>query len=95
MSQRIYKPRNVSVIMHHIVCPAKYRRAAISLEAGKKQYEIKFLEIGSEKGHARFLGQQAPEYSPASMLQKIKSVTARKIFETCPEVKKTEVIHKV
>ena len=59
MSQLIHKARNVSVIMYHIVCPAKYRRAVITEEVDKKlkeicleiekRYEIKFLEIGTEK----------------------------------------------
>ena len=98
MSQRIHKQRNVSIIMYHIVCPAKYRRAVITEEVDKrlkeicleieKRYEIKFLEIGTEKEHVHFLIQSVPSYSPASIVQKIKSITARKIFEVCPEVKK-------
>ena len=92
------KSRNVSVIMYHIVCPAKYRRAVITEEVDaklkevcleiEKRYEIKFLEIGAEKDHVHFLVQSVPSYSPASVVQKIKSLTARKIFESCPEVKK-------
>ena len=84
--------------MYHIVCPAKYRRAVITEEVDKKlkeicleiekRYEIKFLEIGTEKDHVHFLVQSVPSYSPASIVQKIKSISARKIFETCPEVKK-------
>jgi REP element-mobilizing transposase RayT len=78
--------------MYHIVCPAKYRRAVITDEAGKKlkeicleiekRYEIKFLEIGAEKDRVHFLVQSVPSYSPASIVQKIKSISARKIFET-------------
>jgi REP element-mobilizing transposase RayT len=30
-----------------------------------------------------------PAYRPASIVQRIKSITARKIFELCPEVKKS------
>jgi REP element-mobilizing transposase RayT len=61
MSKLIHKEHNVSVIMYHIVCPAKYRRAVINSEIDKKlrevcegieaRYEIKFLEIGTEKDH--------------------------------------------
>jgi putative transposase len=32
--------------------------------------------------------QSVPAYSPASIAQKIKSITARKIFEACPKVKR-------
>ena len=84
--------------MYHIVCPAKYRRAVITEEVDKKlrevclgieaRYEIKFLEIGVEVDHVHFLVQSVPKYSPKQIVQKIKSLTARKIFEACPDVKR-------
>jgi REP element-mobilizing transposase RayT len=84
--------------MYHIVCPAKYRRAVISKEIDEKikeicqgieaRYEIKFLEIGTEKDHVHFLVQSVPTYSPAKIVQTIKSIIAKKIFESHPEVKK-------
>jgi REP element-mobilizing transposase RayT len=74
--------------MYHIVCPAKYKRTVITEKVDKKLKEI-CLEIGTEKEHVHFLVQSIPAYSPASIVQKIKSITARKIFETCPEVKKS------
>jgi REP element-mobilizing transposase RayT len=74
MSGIIRKEHNVSTLKYHIVCPAKYRRAIISEYVDKKlreiclgieaRYEIKFLEIGTERGHARFLVQSVPAYSP-------------------------------
>jgi REP element-mobilizing transposase RayT len=98
MSEKIHKARNVSMIIYHVVCPAKYRRAVITEEADRKlkeicleiekRYEIKFLKIGTKKGHVHFLVQTVPAYSPAGVVQKIKNITAGKIFETCPEVKK-------
>ncbi|MDR1893856.1 MAG: IS200/IS605 family transposase, partial [Spirochaetales bacterium] len=30
MSEYIHKSHNVSVLLYHIVCPAKYRRVVIS-----------------------------------------------------------------
>jgi len=84
--------------MYHIVCPAKYRKAVITGEIEEKlreiclgieaRYEIKFLEIGSEKDHVHFLVQSVPTYSPTKIVRTIKSITARKILETSPEVKK-------
>ena len=84
--------------MYHIVCPAKYRRAVITEEVDKtlrevcqgigSRYEIKFLEIGSEKDHVHFLVQSVPTYSPTQIIRTIKSITARKILEVHPEVKK-------
>jgi REP element-mobilizing transposase RayT len=84
--------------MYHKVCPAKYRRAVITKEVDEKlkevcreiekRYEIRFLEIGTEKDQVHFPVQSEPSYSPAEIVQKIKSITARKIFEAHPEVKK-------
>ena len=98
MSKIIHKQRNVNILMYHIVCPAKYRRAVITEEVDKKlrevclgieaRYEIKFLEIGSEKDHVHFLVQSVPTYSPTKIVTTIKSLTARKILESNPDVKK-------
>ncbi|MDR0375395.1 MAG: IS200/IS605 family transposase [Treponema sp.] len=98
MSGRIRKPRDASVIMCHITCPAKYRRAATTRETDEKlresregmeaRCEIKFLEAGTGKERAPFPARSVPTYSFARMTQIIKSVTARKIFEARPEVKK-------
>ena len=84
--------------MYHIVCPAKYRRVVISTEVDsiiketcleiEKRYEIKFLEIGTEKDHVHFLVQSVPVYSLSKIVQIIKSITAKRVFERCPEVKK-------
>ena len=98
MSKLIRKEHNVSTLMYHIVCPAKYRRAVISEEVDKKlreiclgieaRYEIIFIEIGTEQDHVHYLVQSVPTYSPEQIVRTIKSITARKIFESCPEVKK-------
>ena len=98
VSRFIHKSHNVSVLMYHIVCPAKYRRAVfappvdqklkeVCLEISKR-YEITFLEIGTDKDHVHFLVQSVPTYSPKKIVQTIKSITAREIFRACPEVKK-------
>jgi putative transposase len=99
MSEYIHKNHNVSVLMYHVVCPAKYRRVVFSEEIDKalkevcieieNRYEVKFLEIGTEKDHVHFLVQAVPMYSPSKIVQIIKSITAKKILERYPEVKKT------
>ena len=53
-----------------------------------KRYEITFIEIGVDKDHVHFLVQSIPMYSPKKIIQTIKSITAKKIFEMNPEVKK-------
>ncbi|MDR2485662.1 MAG: transposase [Treponema sp.] len=45
--------------------------------------------MGTEKDHAHFLAQPVRPYSPAGIVQKIKNITARKIFEGCPEARRT------
>ena len=86
------------MLMYHIVCPAKYRRAVFTEEVDKilrevcleiaKRYEIVFLEIGVDKDHVHFLVQSVPTYSPKKIVQTIKSITAREIFKKMPEIKK-------
>ena len=98
VSKFIHKSHNVSVLMYHIVCPAKYRRAVftppvdrklkeVCLEIGKR-FEVTFLEIGTDEDHVHFLVQSVPTYSPKRVVQLIKSITAREIFRSCPDVKK-------
>ena len=98
VSKYIHKSHNVSILMYHIVCPAKYRRAVFTPPVDKKlkevcleiskRFEITFLEIGTDKDHVHFLVQSVPTYSPKKIVQLIKSITAREIFAACPEVKK-------
>jgi REP element-mobilizing transposase RayT len=98
MSEFIHKSHNVSILLYHIVCPAKYRRVVINEEVDKtiketceeisKRYEIKFLEIGTEGDHVHFLVQSIPTYSPTKIVTTIKGIVSRKVFEEHPEVKK-------
>ncbi len=98
MSEFIHKKHNVSVLLYHIVCPAKYRRAVFTPEVDEKfkeicadialRYEIEFLEIGTDDDHVHFLVQSVPTYSPTKIVRTIKSITAKEIFRQMPEVKK-------
>lgn len=98
MSQPIRKSHNVSILLYHLVCPAKYRRVvfnedvdqvlkAVCLEIAAR-YEIEFLEIGTDADHVHFLVQSVPTYSPTKIVRVIKSITAREIFARAPSVKK-------
>ncbi|HEV2880016.1 MAG TPA: transposase, partial [Pyrinomonadaceae bacterium] len=44
MSKYIHKSHNVSLLLYHIVCPAKYRRVVFSREVDEKLKET-CLEI--------------------------------------------------
>ena len=98
MSDFIRKEHNVSLLLYHIVCPAKYRRAVFTPLVDEKlkeicedialRYEIEFIEIGTDKDHVHFLVQSVPKYSPKKIVQTIKGITAREIFRQLPEVKR-------
>jgi putative transposase len=98
MSEMIRKSHNVSILVYHFVCPAKYRRAVIDEKVDQvlkevcleiaKRYQIEFLEIGTDTDHVHFLVQSVPSYSPTKIIMIIKSLTARKVFARIPSVKK-------
>lgn len=98
MSKYIHKSHNVSVLIYHFVCPAKYRKVIFNKEVDEtlksicleisKRYGISFLEIGTDRDHVHFLIQSVPKYSVTEIIRMIKSITAKKIFEKHPQVKK-------
>jgi REP element-mobilizing transposase RayT len=98
MSQLIRKSHNVSILIYHIVCPAKYRRVIFTPEVDEvlktvcleiaARYEMTFIEIGTDRDHVHFLIQSVPTYSPTKIVRIIKSITAREIFARVPTVKK-------
>lgn len=98
-SSYLHLSHNVSNLVYHFVCPAKYRRVVIdeSVDECIKQtcvgigirYEwIEFLEIGTDKNHVHFLIQSTPDHSPSEIIRVVKSLTAKRVFAEHPEVKK-------
>jgi len=85
-------------MLYHIVCPIKYRCAILTSASKKtlksvcleisKRYEIDFIEIGTDNDHVHFLVQSVPNMLPSRMAQTIKSITAREIFNTHPDIRK-------
>ena len=97
MSDYIHKSHNVTVLIYHLVFPAKYRRVVfdeavdsvlkeICLDI-EKRYQVKFLEIGTDKDHVHFLIQSVPTYHVTKLVTMLKSLTAREVFKRCPHVK--------
>ncbi len=81
-----------------MVFPTKYRRIVfdesvdeelrvICLEI-ENRYQLKFLEIGTDKDHVHFLIQSVPTYSVTKIVRLVKSITVREIFRRRPSVKK-------
>ena len=98
MSDNIHRSHNVSNLMYHFVCPAKYRKVVVDEEVDRVlqevcrgievRYDIRFLEIGTDGDHVHFLLQSVPTMSPTEIIRIVKSVTAKRIFKECPKVKK-------
>ena len=94
----IIKSHNKNLLLYHFVCPAKYRRKVFSQAVEKtlqevckgigERYEIFTIEIGCDEDHVHFLIQSVPTYSPTKIKRTVKSITAKKVFKSHPEVKK-------
>ena len=97
MSEHIHKSHNKSLLLYHLVCPIKYRRSVLSEAVEESlvlvckniesRYEIHFVEIGADENHVHFLIQSVPMLSVKSIVQAVKSITAKELFRLHPEVK--------
>ena len=97
-SEYTHKSHNVSVLIYHFVCPAKYRRVVFDedvdvlikevCEEIENLYDIRFLEIGTDKYHIHFLIQSVPKISATQIIRTVKSITAKEVFLRYPKVKK-------
>ena len=97
MDEHIYKSHNKSLLLYHLVFPAKYRRKIFSddVEITLKNicvgishcYEVNFIEIGVDEDHVHFLIQSVPMLSVTQLVKMLKSITARKLFLAHPEIK--------
>ena len=98
MEKHIYKSHNKTLLLYHLVFPAKYRRKVFDENVDKTlksvcleisdRYEIHFIEIGNDLDHVHFLVQSVPMLSITKIVTIIKSITAKEIFSKHPEVKK-------
>ena len=93
-----HKNHNVTVLIYHLVFPAKYRKVVLSDKVDaviketcieiEKRYDVKFLEIGTDKDHVHFLVQSVPKSSVSELVRMIKSIIAKEVFRLAQEVKK-------
>ena len=98
MSRLIHKQHNVSLLLYHFVCRAKYRPVVFDEQVDRvlkdvcmeisERYEIEFIEIGTDQDHVHFLIQSVPTYSVSKIIRTVKSLTAREVFRRAPQVKK-------
>src|ERR1035437_7115688 len=97
MSEHILKRHNKTLLLYHVVCPAKYRRKVFTEEVENtlkevcmgigERHEMHFVEIGADEDRVHFLIQSVPVFSPHRIVQIIKSITAKEVFRLHPEVK--------
>jgi REP element-mobilizing transposase RayT len=98
VSENIHKSHNVTVLLYHLVFPTKYRRAIFDSAVDRvlkdvcleieQRYQLKFLEIVTDKNHVHFLIQAVSRYRVTKVVVIIKSLTAKEIFRRAPQVKK-------
>jgi len=88
-------------IRYHMVTAVKYRKALLNNELEEciketmkgisERYEIMIDEIGFDQNHIHIFCGAHPSMAPMTILNIIKSITARKIFERFPKLKKKEL----
>ena len=98
MSEHIRKSHNKSLLLYHMVLPAKCRLVVFSeaventlkevCQGISERYEINFIEIGADENHVHFLVQSVPVMSPSEVVRITKSITAREIFKKHSELRK-------
>ena len=85
-------------IHYHLVFPVKYRKALLdqravsclgsTLKQIQDRYEIIIEQCGDDKNHIHLLVSFHPKYSIGQMVRILKSITARELFRTLPELRK-------
>jgi putative transposase len=85
-------------IHYHIVFPVKYRRTLLRPEIEQslveianeiqERYEIEFEEMGADRDHIHLLCSAHPKISIDAIVRIFKSVTARELFRTYPDIKR-------
>lgn len=86
-------------IKYHFVFVIKYRKDLFLDEKYvntfrevckglEERYSMKFETMGFDEDHVHFLLQSVPKYSPSQIFRLVKSITAIKLFEKHPDIKK-------
>ena len=89
---------NIYDTHYHIVFPVKYRKALLvngiplainhlAQEIGER-YDIEFEKIGYDQDHIHMLVSFPPKYGGSDVVRIFKSITAKKLFEQFPALKK-------
>ena len=90
---------NAYQIHYHFVTPVKYRKSIFGnrdrehtlkliCEEIEERYSFEFEQIGIDSNHVHYLLSAAPKYAPSTIVQIVKSLTARELFKKHPDIKK-------
>jgi putative transposase len=82
---------------HFVWCP-KYRRFALKGNIGRyvskmiyevaERYDFSVVELAVMPDHVHLFVSASPDISPSSLIQRVKSITARKVFTRFPGIKR-------
>lgn len=85
-------------IRYHIVWKVKYSRKILFGERIKylkqiiyqiaERYEYTIEAVGVDENHVHIFAGAHPAIAPAKLIQALKSITARELYKTYPEIKK-------
>ena len=85
-----------------MVTTVKYRKALLNIEIEayiketlqgiSERYEIMIDEVGFDQNHIHIFCGAPPRIAPLRVISIIKSITAQKIFERFPTLKKASVM---
>ena len=97
VSEHLKRSHNTTLLLYHLVCPAKRRQHIFVPEVEQELwaictligecYEMMFVEIGSDEDHVHFLIQTIPPHSPTTIAKIVKSITAKKLLAQFPWIK--------
>ncbi len=83
---------------YHLVFPVKYRKALLSSVVTRsiattargieERYDLRIEQMGDDKNHIHLLVSFHPKYGIGQIVRLFKSLTARELFRTVPELKK-------
>lgn len=87
-------------IQYHFVWIVKYRQGLLTdparqaklrqvIEQIGERYWFELITLGTDGDHVHCFLRAAPRYAPARIMQILKSITAKELFRTFPNLRKT------
>jgi putative transposase len=92
-------------LKYHLVWIPKYRKKVLNGEIAKylkevfnriaQEYEFEIETIEIKEDHVHIFMRAPPKYSPADLVQIMKSISAREVFKKFPKLKKQLWAHEL